>query len=61
MPRRTIWLTNDHERRVLELASRWGTTFSGTIARLVDMADVGLLELGDRGREARWHGVRPAR
>ncbi len=53
VPRVTIWLTNDHDRRIRELAARWSMSFSGAIARLVDMADVGLLQIEAAERELR--------
>ncbi len=55
MPRVTIWLTRDHERQVRELASLWGTSFSGTIGRLLDSAAVGLLDFDRAERELPHH------
>ena len=51
MPRRTIWLTDDHDRRLQDLADRWGLSFSGTVARLLDAQLVGLIEIDRAERE----------
>lgn len=51
MPRRTIWLTDAHDRQLEELAARWGTSFSGAIGRLLNGALVGILELDRAERE----------
>jgi hypothetical protein len=51
VPRRTIWLTDAHDRQLEELAARWGTSFSGAIGRLLNGALVGILELDRAERE----------